>query len=355
MSPRLRIWGACRALAIRSRPALEQFSARPTRRFLTDDAHKSSAQSIPPTASAGPSGAAPKAGDAVSSTEPTAQGQATADTHIQALDDETLEKIFFGGRTVTSKGESGLTSAQESALYQEGTIPSAAEAEEMVANGAIEDVVGMMDPASGRLQNSVETPGHKFPLPQKPYPEGFHLKKRYHPVLDQVTRLLMRDGKLAAAQRNMAMTLNFLRTSPAPIYSPKFPLLPGTPPAAHLPLNPILYLTVAVDSVAPLLKIRHLAKLAGGGRALEVPTPLGLRQRRRVAFQWILDVVNKKPSMGSGRKQLPHRLAEEIIAVVEGRSSVWEKRKAVHKQGTSARANIATAQRGGKKAKFRKL
>lgn len=138
----------------------------------------------------------------------------------------------------------------------------------------------------------------------------------------------------------MAMVMNFLRTSPEPTYSPKFPLLPGTPPASHLPLNPILYLTIAIDSVAPLMRIRNVAGGAGGGRALEVPVPLALRQRRRVAFMWIMDVVEKKPSKGSGRKQFPHRLAEEIIAVVEGRSAVWERRRQVHKLGTAARANL---------------
>lgn len=136
--------------------------------------------------------------------------------------------------------------------------------------------------------------------------------------------------------------MNFLRTAPAPIYSPNFPLLPGTPPASYLPLNPVLYITVAIDSVAPLLKIKSISGAAGGGRALEIPQPLAVRTRRRIAFQWILDVVNKKPSKGSGRKQLPHRIAEEIIAVVEGRSSVWEKRRLVHKQGTVARSNIGS-------------
>lgn len=134
--------------------------------------------------------------------------------------------------------------------------------------------------------------------------------------------------------------MNVLRTSPPPIYSPQFPLLPGTPPPSHLPLNPILYLAVAVDSVAPLLKVKHIAGAAGGGRALDVPVPLSLRTRRRFAFQWILDVVAKKPSRGSGRDQYARRLAEEIIAVVEGRSGVWEKRKAVHKMGTTARVNV---------------
>ena len=134
--------------------------------------------------------------------------------------------------------------------------------------------------------------------------------------------------------------MNQLRTSPAPIYSPKFPLLPGTPPASHLPLNPILYLTIAIDSVAPLIRIRRISGAAGGGRALEMPDPIALRTRRRTAFQWILDVVNSKPSKGSGRKQLPVRIADEVIAVIEGRSSVWEKRRVVHKIGTAARANV---------------
>lgn len=147
----------------------------------------------------------------------------------------------------------------------------------------------------------------------------------------------------------MGIVMNYLRTAPAPIYSPKFPLLPGTPPAAHLPLNPVLYITIAIDSVAPLLKVKNVAGAAGGGRALEVPMPLAVRQRRRQAFKWILDVVEKKPSKGSGRKQYPQRIAEEIIAVIEGRSGVWDRRKIVHKQGTAARANAGSKTKSKRK------
>jgi small subunit ribosomal protein S7 len=148
----------------------------------------------------------------------------------------------------------------------------------------------------------------------------------------------------------MAMVLNFLRTSPPPIINPRFPLLPGAPPPSYLPLNPTLYLTLAVDSVAPLVKIMRISGGAGGGRALEIPSPLPVRQRRRQAFLWILDSVNKKPSVGSGRTQLAHRIASEIIAVVEGRSSVWDKRQTIHKQGTGARSNL-TVQVRKKKGK----
>ncbi|KAL7907102.1 ribosomal protein S7 domain-containing protein [Trichoderma velutinum] len=355
MASRLKIWGACRTLAVRTQPV--RLAAQPFRaqisstRFYADDATNKPSNS---------SGSAKReASESVSKSEPRnakategASGELTQNasqetsspqaSSIEALDDATLEQILYGGRPVTSQREGGLTEAQEEALYREGVIPPPEQAEAIVAAGS-QSIV----PVSTEVQNA----GHKFGLPQKPYPDGFHVKKRYHPVLEQITRLLMRHGELSVAQRNMAGVMNFLRTSPAPIYSPKFPLLPGTPPAAHLPLNPVLYITIAIDSVAPLLKVRNIAGAGGGGRALELPVPLAVRQRRRMAFQWILDVINKKPSKGSGRNQFAHRIAEEIIAVVEGRSSVWEKRKLVHKLGTAARANVGSNKLKSKKKK----
>ncbi|KAI8721907.1 Ribosomal-S7 domain-containing protein [Fusarium sp. LHS14.1] len=341
MSPRSRVWGACRALAVRSRPAAPRpgpfANTLPRNRWYSNEGNDKPPKAIDNAPKPDESQSEPISNDVSASEASTGKEDAETSSMTsseEVLDDATLEQLFYGGRTVSSSIEGGLTPAQEHILYQEGTIPSAEKAEALVA--AAENA------HLAQVDTEVENPGHKFGLPQRPWPQGFNLKKRYHPVLEQITRLLMRDGKLSVAQRNMATVMNNLRTAPPPIYSPKFPLLPGTPPAEHLPLNPILYITVAIDSVAPLLKIRNVAGAGGGGRALELPVPLGVRQRRRVAFNWILDVINKKPSKGSGRKQFPHRIAEEIIAVVEGRSSVWEKRKVVHKLGTAARANIGS-------------
>ena len=141
--------------------------------------------------------------------------------------------------------------------------------------------------------------------------------------------------------QDMAHILEYLRTSPPPTINPTRPLLAGAPPPSHLPLNPILYLTLAIDSVAPLIRVARYSGILGGGHAMDVPLPLRVRQRRRIAFQWILDAVEKKPSRGSGRKQFPYRVAEEIVAVAEGRSAVWNKRMEVHKTGTAARANLS--------------
>ena len=146
---------------------------------------------------------------------------------------------------------------------------------------------------------------------------------------------------LTAELQNMAMILTHLRTASAPAVNPARPLVPGAPPASHLPLNPVLYLALAIDSVAPLLRIRAQKGAAGGGIALQIPVPLGLKQRRRQAVQWILDAASKRKARGSGRGQFAQKVAEELIAVVEGRSGVWDRRGGVHKLGTSARANLS--------------
>ncbi|KAF2276926.1 30S ribosomal protein-like protein S7 [Westerdykella ornata] len=187
---------------------------------------------------------------------------------------------------------------------------------------------------------ATDVPGTKFGLPSLPLPQGSHVKHRYDPVVDQVTNLLMRHGEKSVAQRNMALILQHLRTSPIPTINPSRPLLPGAPPPSHLPLNPVLYLTLAIDSVAPLLRIRNMKGAAGGGMALPIPVPLGKRQRRRTAVQWILTAASRRRNKGSGKGLFAHKVAEELISVVEGRSAVWERRNAIHKQAVAARANV---------------
>ncbi|KAF2841801.1 ribosomal protein S7 [Patellaria atrata CBS 101060] len=197
-----------------------------------------------------------------------------------------------------------------------------------------------LQPAQSDAITTPATVGHKFPLPELPIPKNMHKDYRYDPVIEQVLGLIILHGKRAQAQRHMALILNHLRTSPPPTINPAKPLVPGAPPPSHLPLNPVLYLTLAIDSVAPLLRIRNQKGAAGGGVALQIPVPLHMRQRRRTAVRWILDAAAKRKNRGSGKSMFAQRVAEELIAVVEGRSAVWERRQAVHKLGISSRSNL---------------
>jgi len=79
--------------------------------------------------------------------------------------------------------------------------------------------------------------------------------------------------------------------------------------------------------------------------ALQFPNPLGLRQRRRVAIKWILDAASKRRNTGSGKGGFAQRVAQELVAVVEGKSGVWDRRGGIHKLGVAARANMMIANR----------
>lgn len=134
--------------------------------------------------------------------------------------------------------------------------------------------------------------------------------------------------------QNMSIILDYLRTSPPPTPNPRRRLLPGGPPPAQLPLNPVQYLNLVVSSLEPLIGVRNARGVAGGGRMLPVPWPLGPNSRRRAAIKWILAAADKRRD-----PVFANRVAQEIVAVAEGRSSAWERRELVHKNGTAARAN----------------
>ncbi|CAP66558.1 uncharacterized protein PODANS_4_9320 [Podospora anserina S mat+] len=184
--------------------------------------------------------------------------------------------------------------------------------------------------AYGLKPFDAEEEGHKYGLPSLPLPSELHKDHRYDDVMGQITRLLMKDGKLSKAQR---VRFSIPRRFDIYIYADIYVLGHGndSQPPPHLPPT----------KTEPCPGFRGLA---GGGRNLEVPAPLAARQRRRTAFVWILDAVQKRKSKGSGRKMFPTRVAEEIIAVVEGRSGVWDKRAQVHKLGTATRANLMNNQ-----------
>ncbi|KAI1267938.1 ribosomal protein S7 domain-containing protein [Xylariaceae sp. FL1019] len=212
----------------------------------------------------------------------------------------------------------------------------------------VEAIAKLQEIAAGQQELEWEEEGLKYGMPRKPT-KNEKLQDRHAPVINQITRLLMRDGKLSQAQTHLSLILNYLRTHPAPKVSPLRPLLPGSPPANELPLNPLLYLELAIDSVAPIIRVRNMKGIAGGGQTLEVPEPMDMRSRRRVAIKWILDIVEKKRSTGSGRKQFAARFGSEIVSIVEGRSALWEKRQLIHKLGTASRANLAHPKLAGNK------
>jgi hypothetical protein len=94
----------------------------------------------------------------------------------------------------------GLTPEQEQTLYEKGVIPPAT-----TGNPALDTlaewstgvkVVGTVAAPKPKKLSKIR----KFPLPKSPLPWHMQMKNRYHPVLMQTTRLIMRHGKLSRAQ-----------------------------------------------------------------------------------------------------------------------------------------------------------
>ncbi|OBT38740.1 hypothetical protein VE00_10682 [Pseudogymnoascus sp. WSF 3629] len=342
MPPRISLRTASRCLAIR--PAPQPSIARHTPITLRTYPVRAFADSKSPKPSSNPtsSDALPNASEEAAQVGETT-GRATPEldqgTPVQEIlkrDPELAEKApevmkekpTDAKKSVEAAGEEGATTFDNLlALGQMDAIANGGHASDVTA----------------------ETVGHKFPLPDMPLKPFSNRKERYDPIVSQVTNLLMQHGKLSRAQRHMSYILNQLRTAPPPVPSQARPLVPGSPPPIELPLNPINYLAVAIDSIAPLMRIRQQKGAAGGGMSLPIPVPMSLRQRRRTAIMWILDTVLKKKSRGSGPTMFAQRFADEIISVVEGKSGVWDKRAMVHKAATSARVNLTYSRTKGRR------
>ncbi|PLB41907.1 mitochondrial 37S ribosomal protein uS7m [Aspergillus candidus] len=225
-----------------------------------------------------------------------------------------------------SKGPSGTRSFSTSTRRTQANLQGNNQMEPAAA--MVASMISQVNQQAAELN-----PGLKFPAPES-LPRTENFRTRYDTLLDQFTKQLMRDGKLATAQRNMSFILDHLRTSSPPQVHAKRRLL-GSPSTPQLPMNPVLYLTLIIDSVAPVIKLRQQKGIAGGGASVPVPFALNQRQRRRQAIRWIIDASDKRRD-----SSLAQRVANELVSVAEGRSGVWERREHTHKMGVAGRANV---------------
>lgn len=85
--------------------------------------------------------------------------------------------------------------------------PSQRQEQNQIAISQLEMVAYGLNPFDRKVE------GHKFGLPELPLPSNMHKNYRYDDIVAQVTRLLMKDGKLGQAQR---VTL-FLYCPPPPL------------------------------------------------------------------------------------------------------------------------------------------
>ncbi|KAG2222813.1 hypothetical protein INT45_011623 [Circinella minor] len=131
-------------------------------------------------------------------------------------------------------------------------------------------------------------------------------------LVNQLVNTIMRDGKKARAQRLVSDSMKWLQQKDDVT-------------------DPYEMLYDAIDSASPLLKLTTTKK---GSKAIHVPTPLRLRQRRRRAIVWMLESATKRPE-----KTFEQRFATEVYEVNQGTSPALQKKAQIHKQALANRAN----------------
>ena len=134
---------------------------------------------------------------------------------------------------------------------------------------------------------------------------------REDPLLSQLVNTIMKDGKKARAQRLVSDALLDIRFKTNS--------------------DPYQVLSHAITEASPLIKLTSARK---GSKVVQVPTPLQERQRRRRAIVWILEAAAKR-----NEKKFPERLSAEVLAVINGASSVLAKKQQLHKSALANRAN----------------
>ncbi|KAJ2456661.1 hypothetical protein GGF42_003134 [Coemansia sp. RSA 2424] len=137
---------------------------------------------------------------------------------------------------------------------------------------------------------------------------------RNDPLLSQLVNMIMRDGKKMRAERFVQTALLDIRE--------------------HTHSDPYRLLSDAVDLVTPIMDTRSARQ---GSKVIQVPRALNLRQRRRRAIVWILETASRR-----NERQLHLRLSGELQAIVNGTSSILEKKLQLHKAVLANRSNIRT-------------
>ncbi|RLV93566.1 37S ribosomal protein S7 mitochondrial [Spathaspora sp. JA1] len=162
---------------------------------------------------------------------------------------------------------------------------------------------GKFEPSESQLEEVEKYAGKEIPL-------------RTDPTIDYLVNLLMRHGKKALARKTLSRALYIVQLK--------------------LRQDPVEILKKTLEQLAPIVKVSTMK--TGFSKNVIVPFPLTEKQRLRYAWLWILEGADKKKS--SDRAV---RLAEEILAAYEGKSSGYDKRALMHKQATQQRSYVKAA------------
>lgn len=86
----------------------------------------------------------------------------------------------------------------------------------------------------------------------------------------------------------------------------------------------------ALENVSPMVEVKSRRV---GGATYQVPIEVRPKRRQTLAMRWIIDAARKR-----GEKNMPDRLAGELLDAVEQRGAAAKKREEVHRMAEANKA-----------------
>ncbi|OAJ35975.1 hypothetical protein BDV3_000641 [Batrachochytrium dendrobatidis] len=142
--------------------------------------------------------------------------------------------------------------------------------------------------------------------------------KKEHPVIEQFVNNIMKSGNKAVARRIMSDAMLYIQTQTRQ--------------------DPRSVIDAAVQKASPFVKVVSFKRR---GKNVPTPFPLTDRQRNRTGILWIRDAaLNGRSSQAAGV-----RIGKELLAILENKGAVLQKREQVHKLALANRSNVIMTDR----------
>ncbi|KAG5439973.1 hypothetical protein PCK2_000665 [Pneumocystis canis] len=130
-------------------------------------------------------------------------------------------------------------------------------------------------------------------------------------LFNHIIGIIMKNGKRAKAQKQLEDALIYIKQKTNK--------------------DPHLFFSEAIEAVSPLMKLLSTKR---GSKSIKIPVPLNEYQRRRKAIIWILEASTKRHN-----RIFSERLAQELIAITNKTSPVFQKKEQLHRSALINRAN----------------
>jgi len=164
-------------------------------------------------------------------------------------------------------------------------------------------------PSSGTLFTPQSA---RKPQPPVAYTRGqVTVAAKTDPLLGFMTTLIMKKGLLNRARKIVAETLLYIQSQ------------------THS--DPLPFVKEAIRRASPSVR---LASHKRGANILPVPIPLFERQRTRTGFMWILESCRTRNEKGLHRK-----IAWEMMDLINGKSTILQKKQKLHQDAARERSN----------------